>query len=142
MALTEQQKAYRRAHYNQNKEVYKQRAKDWKAANPEALAQSRKDTRDSLKIKKKRLKFEYGLSWEDFIELYESQGAACKICRTPLSTVPEEGKKVACVDHHHETGAIRGLLCNPCNRGIGYLKDSPTILRLAAEYLDESTSSS
>ncbi|MGK2948022.1 MAG: endonuclease domain-containing protein, partial [Acidimicrobiales bacterium] len=39
------------------------------------------------------------------------------------------------VDHDHRTGAVRGLLCGPCNRAIGLLRDSPVVCRLAAEYL-------
>ena len=41
------------------------------------------------------------------------------------------------IDHNHSTGQIRGLLCSLCNFGIGYLKDSPDLLRKAAQYLDD-----
>ena len=48
--------------------------------------------------------------------------------------------KVANVDHCHTTGKIRGLLCRKCNTAIGLLNDNATVLRLAAEYLDEHAS--
>lgn len=41
------------------------------------------------------------------------------------------------IDHNHETGEIRGVLCTNCNRGLGHLKDSPVLLRKAAEYLEK-----
>lgn len=41
-----------------------------------------------------------------------------------------------CIDHNHQTGEIRGLLCSPCNRAIGQLQDNPNILRKAANYLE------
>ena len=40
------------------------------------------------------------------------------------------------IDHNHETGQLRGTLCDHCNRGIGSLQDSSHILRLAADYID------
>ena len=57
----------------------------------------------------------------------------CAICNTDKPT----GKwKVFAVDHCHETGEVRGLLCNECNRGMGLLRDNAELLRKAADYLD------
>lgn len=39
------------------------------------------------------------------------------------------------VDHDHNSGAIRGMLCNHCNRGLGHFRDDPTLLEFAAQYL-------
>ena len=81
------------------------------------------------------LKYYYGLTLEDYDKLLESQGGVCAICQCP-----EEGfKKYLSVDHNHETGKIRGLLCNGCNRAIGFTQDNPDILEAAARYLRKST---
>lgn len=70
----------------------------------------------------------YGLSQEQFDELQAKQEGACAICHKPFT-------KRICVDHDHETGAVRGLLCNPCNSGIGNLQDSIENLEAAIRYL-------
>lgn len=59
------------------------------------------------------------------------QKGECKICNT-TSTKPLS------VDHCHSTGKIRGLLCNPCNMGIGQFKDSIVRLKNAISYLEGS----
>lgn len=81
------------------------------------------------------LKRHYGLSREEYTSLAEKQGHKCAICQQPEGTVIR-GKKISlAVDHCHEKGHVRGLLCVPCNRGIGLFRDSPELLRKAAEYL-------
>lgn len=59
----------------------------------------------------------YSLSKEDFYTLLDSQNGRCAIC---LNTMP---KGSAVVDHCHDTGLVRGLLCGGCNSGIGHLQD-------------------
>lgn len=81
----------------------------------------------------------YGISWEDYLQLFVSQSGECSICRTKLSTHQQEDNQheIAHIDHNHETGKIRGLLCNKCNTGIGYFKDSALLCKLASQYLEE-----
>jgi hypothetical protein len=69
----------------------------------------------------------YGITLEDFTELYSKQNGCCAICKNKL-TKPH-------VDHNHETGKVRGLLCKPCNQGIGFLRDSIEILNNAINYI-------
>lgn len=66
----------------------------------------------------------------DFDSMLESQGGACAICRTK-----EPGGRNWCVDHCHDSGKVRGILCLECNAGLGKFKDNPDFLRRAIEYL-------
>jgi hypothetical protein len=75
----------------------------------------------------------YGITQEQFDAMLERQGNRCAICRTD-TPCPTSGKAWH-IDHCHETGRVRGLLCNSCNRGIGQLGDDPDRLESAARYL-------
>ena len=66
-------------------------------------------------------------------EEYDAMAAdGCQICGSE-ETRPGYSLHV---DHCHETGSVRGVLCSSCNLSIGKMKDSPSLLRLAAEYLE------
>ena len=66
----------------------------------------------------------YGLTSEQIDEMKKT---GCELCGTTENLH---------VDHNHNTGNVRGILCTNCNRGIGHLKDSPDLLRKAATYLE------
>ena len=76
----------------------------------------------------------YGLSKEDINEMLLQQGNACKICLEPFI-----GKR-PCLDHCHDKGHFRGLLCDSCNKGLGDFRDNIQSLLRAADYLNESLS--
>ncbi len=76
-----------------------------------------------------RLQSRYGISVEDFTILYELQSGACGICRV-------NGKRL-CVDHDHESGLVRGLLCIGCNTAIANLADGE-LFESALQYLGRS----
>jgi hypothetical protein len=73
----------------------------------------------------------YGLTSEDFNDLLVSQGGVCAICYGDGSS----HKRGLVVDHAHETGTIRGILCSQCNVGLGYFRDDLTLLLRASGYL-------
>lgn len=74
----------------------------------------------------------YGLSgWDDFDRLWSEHKGRCAICRTVLD--PES--RQTHVDHDHETGAVRGILCHGCNSGLGQFQDDPERLRAAVKYI-------
>lgn len=67
-----------------------------------------------------RLKLRYGLTREQYEQMLEDQGHACAICATP--TPGGRGNRFH-VDHDHETGEVRGLLCWPCNTKLAVLEN-------------------
>lgn len=72
----------------------------------------------------------YKISVEDYEKLLESANNLCEICHNAKS-----GKKTLGVDHCHNTGIIRGILCHNCNTGLGHFKDSTELLEAAILYL-------
>jgi hypothetical protein len=79
----------------------------------------------------------YGITTDQYNELLANQSGVCAICKSSKPSSESSRKKFFCVDHCHNTGEIRGLLCDSCNRGIGLLKDSVEILKQATEYLEK-----
>lgn len=85
----------------------------------------------------------FGLTVETYSAIYEAQGGGCSICEAPLShhitdgTGKSTGKRGwwTCIDHHHGTGVVRGLLCSSCNVALGGFKDDPDLLLKAHRYL-------
>jgi hypothetical protein len=83
-----------------------------------------------LAKKKHHLKQLYGLSWETYKILVKKQRGVCAICHEKNVS----NRKLA-VDHDHETKEIRALLCDKCNRGLGFFDDSIEKLQKAIKYL-------
>ena len=85
-----------------------------------------------------RLRDKYGITIEAYNDLLARQGGKCAICGQSEATIHSGHPRLMAVDHDHDTGAIRGLLCNNCNRALGLFGDSLTVLRRAVEYLSTS----
>jgi nitrate/TMAO reductase-like tetraheme cytochrome c subunit len=83
--------------------------------------------------RKHDLKRHYDMTPKEWDEMFEAQGRACAACH---SIFP--GRKTGhwCTDHDHNTGVVRGILCNGCNAAIGHAKDDPKRLRALATYLE------
>jgi hypothetical protein len=88
--------------------------------------------KDPLYSRKHHLKSRYGLTQEKFEELFKRQNNRCAICFTDT---PDS--KGFVVDHCHNTGALRSILCNQCNTGLGLFKDNKLILNNALNYLEK-----
>ena len=78
----------------------------------------------------------YGISLEQFNDMYTKQKGVCAICKKPETCLTRSGKtKQLSVDHCHTTKKVRGLLCNSCNNLIGRSKDDMDVLTNAVSYL-------
>lgn len=75
----------------------------------------------------------YGISLDEYNALLKRQKNRCAICRAKPSK-----RRILDVDHCHESGKIRGLLCNPCNMAVGLIKNNPRTARRMAVYLGRS----
>ena len=116
--------------YGPDNFFWKERLASSKDANAYARAYRKKNP---LVIKSSDLKRRYGLTIDEYHDILDSQGGGCGICGTDENP----GYAYFAVDHCHETNKVRGLLCNMCNRGLGFFQDSHEVLDGAARYLKD-----
>lgn len=79
------------------------------------------------------LKRLYGITLAQYDEMLRTQNNLCAICQTDT---PGRGLPSFVVDHCHDTGRVRGLLCHHCNLALGHFKDNPVLLKAAQGYLE------
>ena len=86
----------------------------------------------------RNLQRRYGLSVDEYQTLLANQNFACPICEVEISnTIEYKGKRPDAVDHNHETGDVRGILCSMCNLMLGHARENTSILYRAIVYLSE-----
>ena len=102
-----------------NKGIQRDKSKQWRIDNP-------------TKWKNQVLMYTYGISYADWLLMWENQDSKCAICGE-LFVSPSD----AHVDHDHETGQIRGLLCKKCNLGLGWFNDNIESLEKAVKFLNK-----
>jgi hypothetical protein len=115
------QKEGHRDYYVRNSETVIARTKLWATNNPEKVK--------ILSRNRQRRRLYNGFTPEDFDRWMESQGGRCAGCGD------EFGDTMPHIDHDHATGAVRGLLCGPCNKALGMALDSSKRLMGLARYL-------
>ena len=64
----------------------------------------------------------YGIGVDEFLDRFASQKHQCKICHRDLVLFSSSKVEAPVVDHDHDTGAVRGILCHTCNIAVGYLE--------------------
>lgn len=93
------------------------------------------------RLKDLYLRRTYGITYSDYVRRLEDQEFSCGICYRELNTsltMETLSPNTAVVDHCHATGRVRGILCNECNRGLGYFRDNAAALATAVKYLENS----
>jgi hypothetical protein len=134
-------------------------SREWRDRNPERTAEYtrrkndrpgfREEHREKMRARYHRLgpvanrdrqlQRNYGITLAEYEERLRMQGGVCAICGTePMLADRVDARWVdslLVVDHCHETGVVRGLLCSTCNLAIGYLKDDPNRMLSAAAYV-------
>src|SRR6266853_5969182 len=96
-------------------------------ANRDKFAARAKKYNNNGTRRDKRLRYLYGLTYAQYLEMYKIQNGLCAICHKWFEKL--------CIDHCHKSGKIRALLCFNCNTGLGSFKDDFGNLQAAAEYL-------
>ncbi len=123
MKTKEQLSYYNSEYYEKNKERIKKNNKNYYERNKEAYVK-----RTSAYARQKK----YNLSIEEIKSLFDQQQGMCAICSSALNF---ENRHTH-VDHCHTTGLVRGILCSPCNHGLGRFKDNIDVLKQAIKYLE------
>lgn len=97
--------------------------KKYHAETPEVRARRRENARAS------HLSRKFGLTTEEFSAMLLGQNSECKICGCHMDD-PQ-------IDHNHDTGKVRALLCSPCNLSLGLLKENPETLHNMITYIND-----
>lgn len=125
--------SYQVTRYAEDPEKHCEAARKWAKDHPESRNASKRawvknNPEKHAAYSRKAL---YGLTDADFKRVLFAQGGICAICGGP----PTQARKSLSVDHCHDTGKIRGLLCGSCNTGLGSFKDDKELLLKAHAYL-------
>lgn len=88
-----------------------------------------------IEMRRGHLARKFGIDEDEYESLMHAQGGVCAICSQPETKVSRGSVSALSVDHDHETGKIRGLLCSSCNVGLGYFRDDLELLSNAIDYL-------
>lgn len=148
--MKEYQKTYKKPPKTPEERAEINRKKRERYANdPEYRERAKETARNSQSRKPEvkrsyRLKSDFGITPEEFEKILENQGGGCAICgakQTNVTTRKEKIEKKLYIDHDHETGKVRGILCHHCNFGLGQFRDDPELLRKAISYLKTNWSS-
>lgn len=119
----------------------KERSSLWQKENKDKVNEkNRKWAKDNYEqkynnSKNSKLIKEYGITLEEYNKMFEEQNHVCKICGKEETRKLDETIWKLSVDHCHETGKIRGLLCSKCNVGLSKFEENEQLFLNAISYL-------
>jgi DNA-binding transcriptional MerR regulator len=115
-------------HTTRCKECIRKISKEYKKKHPERAQENQRLYRQSHRemIHNRYLFKKYGISLQDYKRMWTGQGGRCAICQK---------EERLCVDHAHDSGMVRKLLCHGCNMLLGMARDNEEVLSAAIEYL-------
>ena len=123
--------AYMKEHREKNREAYNAaQRRYYQNHGPEVRAMM------SDRMYESKLRNQYGLTVEDVQRLFASQSGLCAICKREIFLRKKNAADSAALDHNHDTGQVRGLLCGNCNKALGQFYEDPVLLRAAATYIE------
>lgn len=117
------------SHYRANSGRKRETQRAWRERNPDNYAK---------RSRERHLLNAYGISSEAYEELHAAQNGVCALCGKAETKKSKNGNLLRlAVDHCHETGKVRGLLCCTCNSGIGLIGDTREMALAAVKYLEK-----
>ena len=135
---SEKSKEYVKRRIAKNPEKHRLKHKKWVAQTPEKQRLYKRNyiinnpEKHKISTRENHLR-KYGITIEKHNEILLSQNGKCAICGTDYF----DGKGGFCVDHNHDTGLVRGILCHHCNLILGHCRDNLSILTSAFDYLSK-----
>jgi hypothetical protein len=119
--------------YNKkNKDRIKNKAKEYYEKNKDNIKNYREKNKDRIKEQRREYCIKkYNISKRDYDNILLYQNNKCAICHDELN----KSIRSPPVDHCHNSGKVRGILCHKCNTGLGFFKENPEILESAIRYL-------
>jgi hypothetical protein len=142
LANPDKVREYTRRSRDKNRDRARERQYEWRRKNrakylEQHAAQGRASrARNPLNHVDQGLRKLYGITLDAYNEMLGAQGGVCAICGQPETRTFRGKVKRLAVDHCHDSGRVRALLCHSCNTVIALAKEDPGILRVAADYLE------
>ena len=121
MKTAEERKQYRREQYLKHKEKRLKQYAEYRNLNRDKIRskQGKYNKENPIKRKNSMLKYEYGITLDDYNKMFKVQEGKCAICQRHQN----ELTRTLCVDHDHKTGTVRSLLCVTCNTDVSVVEN-------------------
>lgn len=136
-------KEYNQKYREANRESINKQRREYYASKKDSMLQRKKELYDPVAARNRRLLKQYGITIQQYDEMYEDQKGCCYICgkhetQTQI-TNQFKGQRLN-VDHCHVTGKVRKLLCAPCNTALGLLEEDRERVKKLYDYILQSSS--